>query len=271
MLKKLFQTAKDFWADGEPLKIAANSPLNTTQQWVLALGALLNAKEGYCLNTLSTGVDNEALLYGLNEVWGLEGREDFLNAAQRLSTLSNRSDYEAIWGEMKKIAGITATSGGGAIGGLMGGMSKFLDISNPALVNQGVTSLMGRVNEDRNALYLKLSECTKWIPSLETIGIQGAQINNLMVWDISRLVNVGRWAHQLGWINEQEYFDICMPLAKQVQSGFNSWQDYTAAVYVSSMIWSYEEQRNDDFIASYQRLFKDPQSPLLKLSWKALA
>jgi hypothetical protein len=37
------------------------------------------------------------------------------------------------------------------------------------------------------------------------------------------------------------------------------------------MIWSYEEQRNDDFIASYQRLFKDPQSPLLKLSWKALA
>jgi hypothetical protein len=270
MFKKLFQATKDLLGDGQPLKVAASTPLNASQQWVLALGSLLNAKEGHSQNTLPTGSDSDSLRYGLTEVWGIADRGEFLQAAERLSSLPNQGDYEAMWGEMRKIAGIDAAPSGGGMAGLMGGMSKFLDISNPALVNQGVNALLGRVDEDKNSLYLKLSECSKWIPSLETLEVQGAQVRNLMAWDISRLTNVARWAHQLGWISEQEYFQICTPLAQQVQSSYNSWQDYSAAVYVASMIWKYEEQRNDDFVASYQRLFKDPQSPLVKLAWKTL-
>lgn len=52
MFKNLMNAVKSFAADGIDLEIASSTPLSKSQQWVLAVGALLNAKEGHTLNTL---------------------------------------------------------------------------------------------------------------------------------------------------------------------------------------------------------------------------
>jgi hypothetical protein len=271
MLKKFFSAAKDFWADGLPLEVADITPLNTSQQWIVALGALLNAKEGHRLNTMDTGTNNELLREGLSESWGIDDRDEFLQTAQRLASFTASHEYELIWEQMRKVGGIdTAAGQAGVMAGLLGGVSKYLDISNHALVGPSIKALAGRTREDERTLGMMLTKCGEWMAGLEGMGIQAAKVTNLMAWDASRLVNLGRWACQLGWITQEEYFGICTPVAQQAQNSYSNWQDFTSAAFVASMIWRYEESRYTDFAGSYQRLMNQPKSPLLKLAWNTV-
>jgi hypothetical protein len=271
MLKKFFSAAKDFWADGLSLEIADTTPLNTSQQWIVALGALLNAKEGHRLNTMDTGTNSDSLREGLSQAWGVDDREEFLQTAQRLASFRASREYELIWEQMRKVGGIdTAAGQAGVMAGLLGGVSKYLDVSNYALVGPAVKALAGRTREDDKALGLMLTKCGEWMADLEGMGIQAAQVTNLMAWDTSRLINLGRWACQLGWITQEEYFDMCTPVAKQAQDSYGSWQDFTSAAFVASMIWRYDESRHTDFAGSFERLMNQPKSPLRKLSWNVV-
>jgi hypothetical protein len=267
MFKNLISAVKSFAADGIALEIASSTALSKSQQWVLAAGALLNAKEGYVLNTVATGTHNSLLQGGLNNIWGLHNREDFLAIARRLSSLSNQTEYEAVWGEMRKFLGHYSDTSTGIMSKMVGGLTQYLGVANPIQMASAMKTLQGKTSDSDKELGVKLNNCMQWITELEGMGIEAMKVNNLMVWDASRLVNLGRWAHQLGWITEAEYFSISTPVAQQVQKTYTSWKDMLDASFVASMMWHYDENRLEGFKGAHQRLLKEPRSPLLAIPW----
>jgi hypothetical protein len=270
MSNNLMSTIKSFVADGIALEIASSTPLSQSQQWVLAVGALLNAKEGYAINTLPTGRDNSLMQGGLNNIWGISNREDFLTQAQRLSSLPNQAEYEAIWNEMRKFIDPNSSASAGTFGKMIGGLTQFFGMSNPIQMTAAMKALKGKTSETDKDLALKLNDSMQWLTELAGMGIDAKKVNNLMVWDISRLVNVARWAHQLGWITEAEYFNIYTPLAQQVQNTSTSWQSMLDASFIASMMWNYDLDRLEGFKGAHQRLLKEPSSPFKLLPWNTL-
>ncbi len=266
MFKNLMNTVKSFAADGIDLEIAGSTPLSKSQQWVLAVGSLLNAKEGTMLNTLATGTDNSILESGLKNSWGLHNRNDFMTLAQRLASLSNQAEYEIIWGEMRKFVSAPSTSSGG-IGKMLGSITQYFGVANPLQMANAMKALNGKTSDDDKELAEKLNNSMQWLTEFEGMGIDATKVNNLMVWDISRLINVARWAHQIGWITEAEYFSLCTPLAQQAQRAYSSWRELTDAAFVTSMMWQYDLDRLEGFKAAHQRLLNEPKSPLLQLAW----
>jgi hypothetical protein len=267
MLNKLKGFAEILTKDGMPLEIAHDTPLNAAQQWVLAVGSLLNAKEGFALNTLTTGSHPETLLYAFQNFWGVNNRDDFLQLVQRLSGFPNQQDYELIWTEMRKAVSGESSSKG-KLSGMFFSFVKSLAETDFGAAHTGVKNLQGKVDYDTEQLTLMMNNCFKWVELLETLNIRPDQVTNLMIWDASRLINTSRWALEQQWITPEQYFHICTPVAAKVQAAYSDWKSLTDACLVSSMIFAYEEERWDDFKASHERLIKDPQSPLTRLPWK---
>jgi hypothetical protein len=270
MANNLMGTLKSLAADGIPLNFASSTTLSTSQQWVLAVGALLNAKEGYAMNTLTTGFNNSLLQDGLKSVWGINNREEFLTQAQRLSSMPNQAEYELIWGEMRKFIDPSNGPSKGGFGKFIGSVTAFFGVSNPLQMAESMKVLKGKTSETDQELAIKLNNSMQWLTEFEGMGIDAKKINNLMIWDASRLINVARWANQVGWITEAEFFNICTPLAKQVQSTYASWQNMLDASFAASMMWNYDENRLEGFKVAHKQLLKDPASPFKALPWNTL-
>jgi hypothetical protein len=270
MFKNLISAAKSFAADGIDLEVASSTALSKSQQWVLAVGALLNAKEGHALNTLATGTHNSLLQGGLNNSWGISNREDFLALARRLSGLPNQTEYEAVWGEMRKFISPAEGKSTGGFGKMLGGLTQYFGVANPLQMAAAMKALKGKTSDEDKELAEKLNNSMQWLTEFEAMGIDATKVNNLMIWDTSRLINVARWVHQVGWITEAEYFSICAPLAQQVQKAYTSWKHMLDASFVASMMWHYDQDRLEGFKAAHQRLLKEPKSPLLSLPWDTL-
>ncbi len=267
MFGKLMSAVKFFTEDGLALDIANTSPLSTSQQWVLATGALLNAKEGHCLNTMHTGTHNDLMKEGLSSSWGVSNRDELLGLARHLSSLPNQAEYEALWGEMRQFLSPQGNKSASGVGKMIGGLTQFIGVTNPLQMTSAMKALQGKTSDNDQDLAEKLNNSMQWLTELDSMGVDPTKLNNLMAWDVSRLINVARWAQQLGWITEAEYFSICTPAAQQAQRSYKSWREFTDATFVASMIWHYKLERCEDFKVAHQRLLKEPKSPLLTLPW----
>jgi Protein of unknown function (DUF1266) len=267
MFKKIMSSVKSFTSDDADLEIASSTSLSKSQQWVIAVGALLNAKEGHSLNTLETGTDTSILQGGLANSWRVNDRDEFLALAERLSNLSSQAEYEAVWGEMRKFLGHYSDTSTSAMSKMVSGFTKLFGATNPILLNAAMKTLKGKTNDSDAVLAEKLNNSSQWLHSLEVMGIEAMNVNNLMAWDASRLINISRWAQQIGWITEDEYFSICTPLAERAQKSYGSWKEMLDASFVASMLWNYDEDRLEGFTNAYNSLLKNPQSPVLVLPW----
>ena len=248
------------------LKIASSTSLSPAQQWVLSVGALLNAKEGHVLNELATGIDNATLQGGLNNAWGIHNREEFLARAQTLSAYPNKMEFEAVWAEMRKFLEKEPAKTG-FFAKIVGAYTGMLGVTNPIKLNAAMTALKGKTSDTDAELAEKLNNSANWLEMLETVNITPNNVNNMMIWDASRLTNVARWALQIGWISEAEFFSICTPLAVQAQRAYSSWKEMLDACLVASIIWQYEESRFEGFCEATKALQKDPTSPTAALAW----
>jgi hypothetical protein len=221
VLKDVNNTLKqkrDLYVLGEPLKMATQTNLTESQQWVIALGALLPANFGHWLNIMSTGEPLESMKEGLARWWGLDGRESYFEAEESLSRLPSKEDYEAVWSEIRdSFKGYAC-------------MNSKIKSASDALVYVGAGAhhtLTGYWKTKRaiqrldhhlveingSPLKEKFKTSMHWYSGLAYSGINAHQVTNLSAWDISRFVYISRNACELGWISEAEYFELCAPAA----------------------------------------------------------
>jgi hypothetical protein len=71
---------------GSYFELVENPSINASYQWAVACGADLAYLRIDVLNDLSTGTDGEICRCGLEQDWGIETREDFIEMAESLKT-----------------------------------------------------------------------------------------------------------------------------------------------------------------------------------------
>ena len=252
--------------------MAAQTNLSKSQQWVLALGALLPASCCQRLNTLSTGESLEDMKIGLERWWGLHDRESYFEIENSLSHLSSKKDYEAVWEEIRgSFKGYTCfnskiKSAGNALGYFGAGMHHAAtERSKTRRAIKKLNDLEVEING--SPLKEKFKTSMTWFSALAYADIDARQVNNLSAWDIGRFIYISRNACELGWINEFEYFELCTPAAYLAQSSYSSWKDFLDANFVAAMMWNFDEERHRLFKAAHHRLLNEPASPMRVLPW----
>jgi hypothetical protein len=91
----------------------------------------------------------------------------------------------------------------------------------------------------------------------------------LFGWDYSRYICLCRWGYMAGYLSEEQAWKKIMPVAKLIQSKFDSWQDLGQNYLIGRQFWSYEDTK----LCGYQyedaclRLLDMPSSPWNKLPW----
>lgn len=92
---------------------------------------------------------------------------------------------------------------------------------------------------------------------------------SLFGWDYSRYICLCRWGYLAGYLSEEEAWQKIIPVARFIQSKFDSWQDLGQNYLIGRHFWSYEDTK----LWGYQyedaclRLLDMPSSPWNKLPW----
>lgn len=58
-------------------------------------------------------------------------------------------------------------------------------------------------------------------------------LRSLVAWDAVRLVNLSRWALQLGWINRAAFVHHAGRLSQPVREAYGTWSEVSAAYVVA--------------------------------------
>lgn len=92
---------------------------------------------------------------------------------------------------------------------------------------------------------------------------------SLFGWDYNRYICLCRWGYLAGYLSEEEAWGKIMPVARLLQSKFDSWQDLGQNYLIGRHFWSYEEATKwgYEFEDAFLRLLDMPSSPWNKLPW----
>ena len=92
---------------------------------------------------------------------------------------------------------------------------------------------------------------------------------SLYGWDLSRYICLCRWGYLAGYLTEDEAWEKIMPVARILQSKFDSWQDLGQNYLIGRYFWSYKNTKENGFLYedAYLRLLDMPSSPWNMLPW----
>ena len=162
--------------------------------------------------------------------WDVKNRDDLLDSLLWIDNGGNRKDF-MMWGE--KIQILT---------------DEEYDIL-----------LVGHQSDDKTLNRIKVAAA--YYTALGDKGLLG--------WDYSRYICLCRWGHLAGYFSEEEAWQKIMPVARLLQSEFDSWQDLGQNYLIGRYFWSYEETKllGYQYEDAYMRLLDMPSSPWNKLPW----
>ncbi len=91
----------------------------------------------------------------------------------------------------------------------------------------------------------------------------------LLGWDYARYINLCRMAYVVGYITEEEAWQMIMPIAEMLQKTFDSWEDLGKNYIIGRKFWSREQTEKNGYMYedAYQRLIDMPSSPWNKYQW----
>lgn len=85
-------------------------------------------------------------------------------------------------------------------------------------------------------------------------------------WDYGRLANITGWAALAGYIPEEEYWQLIIPIAHHVQKTYTSWKEYADGYELGRLYWS-DGAPHEPTAKALTELFSNPDSPWLKCPW----
>lgn len=93
---------------------------------------------------------------------------------------------------------------------------------------------------------------------------------DLKAWDLCRYVCLVRWGYKVGWLTEAEAYERIMPVAKQLQKMYGSWQEMGEAYLVGRQFWNdaYYQKDKEKSERILHELLTEPDSPWVTLPWK---
>ena len=119
-------------------------------------------------------------------------------------------------------------------------------------------SMLGELTEEDSSSWETVLRCWFWLGKKSLLG-----------WDFCRYIHLCRKGHYLGYLSENEAWDLIMPKAKLLQETFDSWKDLGENYLIGREFWSLERTRASGwyFQQAFKKLLEDPQSPWNTIPW----
>lgn len=170
------------------------------------------------------------LTKSLKKWWGIENRQDFIDTLQWIHDGGHRKEFMEINDKISEI---------------------------PSDKLSAVKMYMERDPEKYNKFIVAIN----YQNELQNKGI--------FAWDYSRYVSLCGWGFIVGYITEEEAWTKIMPVAKLLQSTFESWSEFGKNFVAGREFWSWSNtQRNGEkTIKAYKKLLESSASPWVNLPW----
>ena len=207
--------------------------LTTEQYTSLNIGAINAEQTMSFYNSLATGVDKSETTQNLANYYEIDDRETALETLQWFLDSGHRVFYEAIKGA----------------------------------VSEQSTNLNGELldNEQKESAQEYMQNLNETIEDLEGNGfIQNrADITKLSIlaWDMGRLVLVARCCYDLGYITEDEAWDILKKAKDESCKVYKDWSEFGAGYIIGRCMWSGPSMMISGLIDITKGLIEDEDSP----------
>jgi hypothetical protein len=91
----------------------------------------------------------------------------------------------------------------------------------------------------------------------------------ILAWDLVRYISLCRWGYLVGFLSDDEAWELIMPAALTLQRSFGSWKELQDNFLIGRQYWSLQQTRQSGarYQAILDRLLKDRSSPLLLNAW----
>lgn len=92
---------------------------------------------------------------------------------------------------------------------------------------------------------------------------------SIAAWDYGRYASLCGSGYLIGYLTEDEVWRRLMPVARQMQTMFGSWEEFGNNYLVGREFWSLAETNNNgnQMRQTYRALLSNPQSPWVKIPW----
>lgn len=212
---------------------STNLPPRRQGLWALAASALQNAvnQDHHSLPGGWWAMSNAvaAARDGLAEGWGVNDRGDLLRTLRWLKNEGHRQDFEAMAEHQRRA-----------------------NAAQRALLN--IAASLNPTISNRLAVVRQYS------------GELGAK--GILAWDLDRYVFVCGRGYLAGYLTEEEFWWRVMPVARQLQATFSSWEELGRNHLIGRSFWSLRHQQGrGEWEAAYQNLLTNAASPWVRLPW----
>lgn len=91
----------------------------------------------------------------------------------------------------------------------------------------------------------------------------------LKAWDLCRYICLCRWGYRVGWLSEAEAYSRMMPVARELQRTYGSWQQLGEEYLIGRRFWSQahylkDKEKSEEILHD---LLTSPDSPWVTLPW----
>jgi len=208
--------------------------MGTPRAWALATTAILTERDHERHDLLGGNNNSQKNVTEikkiLSEWWGVNNREDLLNALQWIEGSGHREDFAKLGAYLS------------------------------SLNDDQLAEIQAKMEGDEQAKHqVKIVR-----KHYEKLGRK-----SLLGWDYTRYIALCRWGCLVGYLSEQEAWDRIMPAAAMLQSTFDSWKDFGENYLIGREFWSYEQTARDGQLYRniYRKLLNNSSSPWNHNPW----
>lgn len=249
--------------DNRQLHFLGDVDLTEAERWLVTLSAPLAAFNGSYVDALQARDDNEFLRQSVAQSWDVEDRAGFEAAAQWLVVGGHRESYFKLWIAMRKMADIRR--GANPLMRLFAG--GWVEARAHRAAN--AVGLAAQTGMAPREVAQRLADSQHWVHDVDAeLQMDTGTLRSLVAWDAVRLVNLSRWALQLGWINRAAFVHHAGRLSQPVREAYGTWSEVSAAYVVAGLVWNYSKAREEGLLRTARLLSDDPRSPYLRLSFR---
>ncbi len=124
---------------------------------------------------------------------------------------------------------------------------------------------------ERDAYLAKYKDNPSSINRIEIAAVNYPQLKEkgLLAWDLARSIALCRRAYTAGYLEREEAWLLIMPIARRIQSVFDSWEDLGTNYLLGRRFWSkeYADMGNPILMKQFKELLNDEESVWHKTPW----
>ncbi|MBW8485296.1 DUF1266 domain-containing protein [Actinomadura parmotrematis] len=279
-------------------------PATPVQRWILGAGALYGAINGFRLDRLGGDpspegalADGRAALELLQEPWNVYDLDQLLAAVTWLVQDGHRADFaqdadlaarpaaeqDEYARLLREVDGLIAEdrmeppfverlielvrvrygTEGEVYAKLVPSLLRDEPGADASEEGAALAQFLGQLFNDRD-------HAAEELHRLDVLADPGLRANTgrFLIWDYSRALMLYRWGHMAGWLTERYCWDRMLPLARDIQRGYGSWQDMATCYLQGRRLWSgADEEARAEYDRLMEELTGDSLSPWNLVPW----